>query len=159
MDDILRQLGELALGAVPTIVIFLVLWTFYRVLVHKPLARVLSERESRTTGAIRRSQVAIAAAEQKGAEYEKRIREARISVYKAQESRRGQVLEARNQAIAEARLAARAMVQSARAELEKEASEAKAMLQVEVPGLAREIIRTILGERVQERTPVMGGTR
>src|SRR5215472_10288104 len=122
MDEILRQLGELALGAVPTIIIFLFLWVCYRIIVHKPLIRVLAERESKTTGAVKKAQADIAVAEQKTAEYERRIREARLTVYKAQESRRQQVLGARAKAIAEARTAAQSMVRSARAELEKDAA-------------------------------------
>src|SRR5690349_9004095 len=131
MDEILRQLGELALGAVPTIIIFLFLWACYRIIVHKPLTRVLGQRESKTTGAVKKAQADIAAAEQKTAEYEQRIREARLSVYKAQESRRQQVLEARAKAVAEARESAHRMVQGARADLEKEAAAARTKLQAE----------------------------
>jgi F-type H+-transporting ATPase subunit b len=156
MDEILRQLGELALGAVPTIIIFLFLWVCYRIIVHKPLTRVLAERESKTTGAVKKAQVDIAAAEQKTAEYEQRIREARLSVYKAQESRRQQVLEARAKAVAEARESAHRMVQGARADLEKEAAAARAKLQAEGSSLAAEILRIILGRRVEEQTPVGG---
>jgi len=156
MDEILRQLGELALGAVPTIVIFLFLWVCYRIIVHKPLTRVLAERESKTTGAVKKAQADIAVAEQKTAEYEQRIREARLSIYKAQENRRKQVLEARTKAVAEAREAAHQMVQTARAELGKEAMAAKARLQAEGSSLAAEILRIILGRRVEEQAPVGG---
>src|SRR5438067_3270965 len=151
MDQILRQLGELALGAVPTVIIFLFLWVSYRLIVHKPLVRVLAERESKTTGAVKKAQADIAAAEQKTADYEQRIREARLSVYKAQESRRQQVLEARAKTVAEARKVAQRMVQTARAELEKEAATAKTKLQAEGSNLAAEILRIILGRRVEEQ--------
>ena len=156
MDEILRQLGELALGAVPTMIIFIFLWVCYRFLVHKPLARVLAEREAKTTGAVKKAQSDIAAAEQKTSEYEQRIREARLSVYKAQESKRQQVLEARAKAIAETRETAHRMVQTARAELEKEASTAKAKLQAEGANLATEILRIVLGRRVEQQAPVGG---
>jgi len=158
MDLILRQLGELALGAVPTILIFLFLWVAYRLIVHKPLSRVLAQRESKTTGAVKKAQADIAAAERKTAEYEQRIREARLSVYKAQENRRQQVLETRAKALAEARESAHRMVQGARAELEKETATVKTKLQVEGSNLAAEILRIILGRRVEEQTPV-GGRR
>ena len=158
MDEILRQLGQLALGSVPTIIIFLFLWVCYSIIVHKPLSRVLAERESKTTGAVKKAHADIAAAEQKTVQYEQRIREARLSVYKAQESRRQQVLEARTKAISEAREAAHRMVQRARVELEKEATVAKAKLQDEGSNLAAEILRIILGKRVEEQAPV-GGRR
>lgn len=156
MDEILRQLGELALGAVPTMIIFIFLWVCYRFIVHKPLARVLAERESKTTGAVKKAHADIAAAEQKTAEYEQRIREARLSVYKAQESKRQQVLEARAKAIAETRESAHRMVQNARVELEKETVTAKTKLQAEGANLAAEILRIILGRRVAEQAPVGG---
>lgn len=123
---------------------------------HKPLTRVLGQRESKTTGAVKKAQADIAAAEQKTAEYEQRIREARLSVYKAQESRRQQVLEARAKAVAEARESAHRMVQGARADLEKEAAAARTKLQAEGSSLAAEILRIILGRRVEEQTPVGG---
>ena len=156
MDEILRQLGELALGAVPTVIIFLFLWVCYRIIIHKPLVRILAERDSKTTGAVQKAQADIAVAEQKTAEYEQRIREARLSVYKAQEGRRQQVLEARSKALAEARESAHRMVQTARVELEKETVTAKAKLQAEGSNLAAEILRIILGKRVEEQTPVGG---
>ncbi len=156
MDEILRQLGELALGSIPTIVLFLLLYIFYRVLVHNPLARVLEERESKTTGAVRKAQADIAAAEQKTAEYEHRLREARLSVYKGQEAHRQHLLEKRAEAVAQARAAAQSRVESARAELAKQAAEAKVKLQAESGNLAAEVIRTVLGQRMGERTPVGG---
>ena len=156
MDEILKQLGELALGAVPTMIIFIFLWVCYRFLVHKPLARVLADREAKTTGAVKRAQADIAAAEQKTTEYEQRIREARLSLYKTQESKRQQVLEARAKAIAETRESAHRMVQTARVELEKEAMTAKAKLQAEGVNLAAEILRIVLGRRVEQQAPVGG---
>lgn len=156
MDEILRQLGELALGAVPTMIIFIFLWVCYRFLVHKPLARVLAQRDAKTTGAVKKAQADIAAAEQKTTEYEQRIRDARLSVYKTQESKRQQVLEARAKAIAETRESAHRMVQTARAELEKEALTAKAKLQAEGANLAAEILRIVLGRRVEQQAPVGG---
>ena len=104
----------------------------------------------------RHQQADIAAAERKTAEYEQRIREARLSVYKAQENRRQQVLETRAKALAEARESAHRMVQGARAELEKETATVKTKLQVEGSNLAAEILRIILGRRVEEQTPVGG---
>ena len=48
MDETLRQLGELLLRSIPTIVFFLVLFAAYRLLVHNPLEHVLKERHART---------------------------------------------------------------------------------------------------------------
>jgi F-type H+-transporting ATPase subunit b len=46
MDQILNQLGELVLGSVPTMVLFVLLVAAYNLLVRRPLDRVLAERRS-----------------------------------------------------------------------------------------------------------------
>ena len=77
MDQTLQQLGELLLGAVPTVILLALLYVLYTVIVHKPLQRVLAERRSKTEGAVEKSRADIAAAEARTAEYEQKMREAR----------------------------------------------------------------------------------
>ena len=77
MDQTLRQVGELLLGSIPTIIFMVLVYRFYSVLVHKPLTKVLAERRSRTEGAVEKARADIAAAEARTAEYEQRLREAR----------------------------------------------------------------------------------
>ena len=43
MDQTLKQLGELLLGAVPTVILLALLYAFYTTIVHRPLRRVLEE--------------------------------------------------------------------------------------------------------------------
>src|ERR1700751_2763101 len=131
MDATLRQLGELALGAIPTIILFVFIWILYRVIVHKALAGALIERRSKTVGAFEKAKADIAVAEQKTAEYEGKVREARLAVFKRQENRRQQILEQKMAAIAEARAAAEVRVIAARSEIQKEAEIAKALVQSE----------------------------
>jgi F-type H+-transporting ATPase subunit b len=144
MDDTVRQLGELALGAIPTIVLFVVIWILYRLLVHNPLGRALAERRSRTVGAVEKAKSDIAAAEEKTSEYERKIGEARIAVFKTQEKFRQKILEERTIALAEARAAAETLVTTKRKEIEKEAESARSRVQAESSNLAAEIIRMIL---------------
>src|SRR5580658_6793393 len=63
MDQTLHQLGELLLGAVPTVILLAILYALYTSIVHKPLQRVLEERRSKTEGAVEKSRADIAAAE------------------------------------------------------------------------------------------------
>ena len=63
MDQTLRQLGELLLGSVPTVILLALLYALYTTIVHKPLQRVLAERRSKTEGAVEQSRADIAAAE------------------------------------------------------------------------------------------------
>jgi F-type H+-transporting ATPase subunit b len=137
--------------------ILLLMYLLYHVLVHKPLERVLAERRARTEGAVEKARADIAAAEAKALEYENRLREAKIAIFKAQEARRQQVLQARSTALAEARTKADAQVREAKASLERDASAAKAGLQGEVERLANEIIRTILRPASVGRAPTAGG--
>ena len=157
MDEILRQLGGYLLGAIPTIVLLLVVCAAYRELVHRPLARVLAERHSRTEGAMERARADIAAAEAKAADYEQRLREARTALFKAQEARRKQALEARAAALAEARAHAQKQVQEARAAIETDKVSAQDRLQVEAGRLADEIIRAILRPATAVENPIGGG--
>jgi F-type H+-transporting ATPase subunit b len=113
-------------------------------LVHNPLAKVLAERHEKTAGAVAKAQADIKAAESKTAEYEQRLREARLAVFKAQEQRRQKVLEARAAALEEARKQAQAKVATARKSIEAEAATAKAGLQQQAESLAADVIRMVL---------------
>src|SRR5436309_286651 len=126
MDQaLLNSIGALLLGAVPTIILFLLLWAAYRFLLDIPLQRVLAERYQRTEGALAKSKTDIATAAAKAAEYEQRMREARQSIFKAQEARRKKWTEIRESALLEVRKRAGAMLDEARAALEKDVAQTK----------------------------------
>jgi len=144
MDETLRQVGELLLGSIPTIIFMLLLWGAYAVLVHRPLTRVLAERRSKTEGAIEKARADVAAAEARTAEYEQRLREARVSIFKAQEARRQAAAQRRADAVAEARKRAQAEIDKARAAIEQDKLAAQERLQAESSKLANEIIRVVL---------------
>ncbi len=144
MDETLRQVGGLLLGAVPTVVLFVLLYIAYRAIVHNRLMQVLAERRARTEGAIEKARADVAAADAKTADYEQRLREAKLALYKAQEQRRQQALERRGKLLAEARSAADAQVRAAKQVLEQDVAAARARLQGEAEALAGEVIRTIL---------------
>jgi len=157
MDAILRQLGELLLAAIPTVVVFVILFFAYKLIVHKRLVAVLDERRARTEGAVEKASADIAAAEARTAEYEQRLRDARLSIFRKQEARRQQSLRARAAAVAEARAAAEARVKAERTSLGQEVEHAKRTLQGESEALANQIIRTVLKPAVAAGVPVAGG--
>ena len=144
MDEILGQLGGLLLGSVPTIIFIVLLFAIYTAVVHKPLVKVLAERRSRTEGAIEKAHADIAQAEARTAEYEQRLREARMTVFKSQEARRQLALQARAAAVAEARIRAQGQVEKARAGIDQDKIAAQTGLQAESGKLAAAIIRTVL---------------
>src|SRR5229473_7334100 len=131
MDDTLRQLGELLLGAVPTVVLLTLLYVLYTAIVHKPLGRVLEERRNKTEGAVEKSRADIAAAEARTSEYEQRLREARATLFRAQEARRKAALEARTAVMNEARAKAQAQVKAAKADIQRDREAAQGALGAE----------------------------
>lgn len=144
MDETLRQIGQLLLGAVPTVVLLGLLYVSYRVLLHKPLEAVLEERHRKTQGAMEKAQADIASADVRTADYEQRLREARVAVYQAQESRRRKFQEATAAALAEARDKAHAMVRQTRTDLQKDMAAARTGLEAESDQLAAAVIQAIL---------------
>ena len=144
MTETLRQVGGLLLGSIPTVIFLILLYGLFTVLVHKPLMKVLAERRSKTEGAVEKARADIAAAAARTQEYEQRLREARQTVFKAQEARRQKALQARAALVAEVRQKAQAQLEQARAVIDKEKLTAQAGLQAESGRLATEIIRTVL---------------
>ncbi|MFZ0913814.1 MAG: hypothetical protein WBQ76_16590 [Candidatus Korobacteraceae bacterium] len=155
MDQTLKQVGELLLGAVPTAVLLLLLYAIYSALLHQPLKRVLEQRRERTEGAFLKARADIAAAEARTQEYGQRLREARLVIFKAQEARRQQAQQARADAVLQARTRAHEQVREARAAMEQDMAAARGGLQAETERLAAEIIRTIL--RPAGMAPAAGG--
>ncbi|MGA9566562.1 MAG: hypothetical protein WBS19_13630, partial [Candidatus Korobacteraceae bacterium] len=119
-------------------------YALYSALVGKPLKSVLEQRRDRTEGAVLKARADIAAAEAKTEEYENRLREARLVVFKAQDARRQTAQKARAAAVAEARERAQQQIREAGVAMEKDMAEARQSLQGEADRLATEIIRTVL---------------
>jgi F-type H+-transporting ATPase subunit b len=155
MDQTLRQLGELLLGAVPTVLLLATLYILYTFLVHRPLTAVLAERRRRTLGAMEKARADIAAAEARTADYEQRLREARQKIFKLQEARRQQANQTRGQAVTQARTRAQDQVKQARLAMEEDKQQAQSKLQSDAARLATEIVRTVL-RPVAAPTPVGG---
>jgi F-type H+-transporting ATPase subunit b len=153
MDETLRQLGGLLLGSIPTVVFMVLIYLAYVVLVHKPLTKVLAQRREKTEGAVEKARADVAAAEARTAEYEQRLREARMAVFRAEEAKRQQAAQVRAATVAAAREQAQAGVEKARAEIAEDQAAAQSALQGEAARLAREIIESVL------RPAVAGGSR
>jgi len=144
MDTTLQQVGQLLLDAVPTMVMLLLLYAIYQNLVRRPLEKILAQRRERTEGALQKARADVAAAEARTQEYEQKLREARLAIFKAQEARRQQAQQMRTKAMDEARTRAQEQIRAARVDVDQDIAQAKAALQSEAERLASEIIRTIL---------------
>jgi F-type H+-transporting ATPase subunit b len=144
MQEIIQQVGTLLLGAVPTVLLFIVLVLSYQFLVQGPLTATLKERRARTDGAIEDAHKAIAQAEARAAEYALKLRQARADVYKVREQRIKQWSAERDAALDAARKAAGLKVGQAKAELEMEAASAKQTIQASAGDLANLVVSAVL---------------
>lgn len=151
MDSILNQLGGLVLGAVPTMVLFILLVIAYGLLVRRPLDRVLAERHARTAGAVEQAKGAIAAAEAETSAYEEKLRKARAELFEARERRLKQWAEEREAALGQVRQGAQERVASAREEIERSVSEAKVHIEGVSNELSAKILAAVLPAEVSAR--------
>jgi len=144
VDELLRQLGDLVLGSVPTMILFVLLVLAYRFLLYKPLMRTLAERRELTLGAVEKAHAAIAAADAKSQEYEAKLRAARAEIFHRREQRLQQWNAQRDAALAAARQAAQERVAAARQAIEAETASARHQIESSVDQLAGQILKAIL---------------
>jgi F-type H+-transporting ATPase subunit b len=144
MDVILKQLGDLFIGSIPTMILFTILVVAYRFLLYGPLTRTLAERRERTQGALEKASTAIAAADAKSQEYEAKLRAARAEIFRHREQLMHQWNAERDRALASARLAAQERVRSAENALKAQADEARKQIEGSTEQLASQILQAIL---------------
>ena len=144
MQQIVHQLGELFLQAVPTVLIVLAFYLVLRALFFKPLLAVMAEREARTVGARKAAAAAEAAATEKLKQYQEALKKARAQVYTEQEAARKRVLDERAARLKEARAKAAEEVASAKERVARELADALREMRSAVEQLATEIARRVL---------------
>jgi F-type H+-transporting ATPase subunit b len=157
MEQTLKQLGDLLLGAIPTVVLLLTLYCLYHVILHKPLEAILAERRKRTQGAVDQARADIAKAGARTAEYESSLRDAKIAIFKTLDQRRKQAIDARAAAVAQSRERAQQLIAQAKAELEAECSAARATLETDSERIADQIIGTLLQTAGAGPAALLGG--
>jgi F-type H+-transporting ATPase subunit b len=152
MDELLRQLVDLFIGSVPTLVLFVVLVLSYRFILYGPLMKVRAERRERTVGAIEKSRQAIAAADVRTQEYEAKLRAARAEIFRQREQRMQQRNAEKDSALAAARLAAQQRVHEAQAAIEAQTGEARKQIEVSAGQLAAQVLAAILPPAAAENS-------
>ncbi len=145
---ILDQLGSLILGAVPTMILFVLLVIAYSVLVRRPLEATLAERRVRTTGAIEQARGAIAAAEAETAVYEDKLRAARSEILAERERQLKARQADRERALSVAREGAGEKIRVAKSEIEASAEAARRQIEGAVAELGDRIVQTLLPKNV-----------
>jgi F-type H+-transporting ATPase subunit b len=144
MTDLVHQIGELFLRAVPVALIVLIFYFILRAIFFKPLLQVMAERDARTLGAQKAADAAQASAAEKIKEYEEALRQARAKVYAEQEVERKKVLDERAAFLKETRGKASAEVNQAKENVAGQLVAAKKEIEKNVPELAGEIAQRVL---------------
>jgi F-type H+-transporting ATPase subunit b len=150
MDELLHQIGDLALGAVPTMILFILLVLAYRFILYGRLLQVREERRERTAGALERSRLAIIEADVRAQEYEAKLRAARAEIFRAREQRIRQWNAEREKALGAARLAAQERVHAAQTALQAQAAEAQKQIEASAGQLAAQVLAAVLPSTAAE---------
>jgi len=142
--DIVHQLGELFLGALPTVVLVLALYFILKSLFFKPLLAVMVEREARSLGAQKAAEAAEAAAAERVNQYQEALRRARAEAYAEQEAERKKLLDERAEQLKQTRAKSAGEVAAAKQRVAADLAAARRDLEPNVAQLAAEIASRVL---------------
>jgi len=151
--EILHSLGQLFLGAVPTIIIVLLFYFFLRWAFFTPIQKAMAERDARMEGARKEAAEVEAAAKHEMDTYHEALRKARGEIYAEQEASRQVALENRAKLLKTMRTRAQEDVAAAKKRIAAELESARAQVERDAPALAGEIVRAIL----ERPSPLRGG--
>lgn len=144
MGYTLQALGGILLRSLPTFFLIFFLTFYLRRTFFAPMEKVLAERKAATTGARQSAESLLQKAEQKAAEYEAAIREARAGIFREHEDMRRQWLEEQAGQVREAKNASERLIAEAREQIAQETANARENLKQTASGLADEIASTLL---------------
>ena len=147
MDQILHDLGELLLKAVPTFLLVGLLYFYLKWMFFRPLERVLEARRQATEGTRKLAEETFAKASARTAEYQVALREARAEIYREQEEARRRWQEEHTAAVQQAKRSAERMIEESAGRLQSEVAEAKRALELQVGSLAAQVVERVLGRR------------
>jgi F-type H+-transporting ATPase subunit b len=147
MDKTLKDLGDLLVEAIPTIVFFILLTVYLKHVFFRPLARILQERRKATEGVRELARRAFEAADKKNAEFEHALQIARSELHQEHEALRRQWSDEQAQIIAKARAEADQRIQEAKQQIALEVERAEAALDAKVELLSDQIMQSITARR------------
>jgi len=147
MDEMLNELGQLLLRAVPTFLLVIALNFYLKYMFFKPLEKVLQQRYDATEGARKLATEALELAAAKTAQYEAALRAARSEVYQAQEQAHRQLADRQAGELLAARQRTEQLVRAAQRQLAQDAEILKRELAAGSDALANQIADSILRGR------------
>jgi F-type H+-transporting ATPase subunit b len=151
--EILQQLGELFLEALPTVIVLFLFYLFMRWAFFGPIQKAMAERSARIEGARAEAAKVEAEARQELDAYNEALKKARAEIYAEQEAARQAVLEDRAKLLKAMRSRAIEEVAAAKKKIAAEFEAARADLERQSPELAGQIARAIL----ENPSPLRGG--
>ncbi len=152
--ELLHQLGNLFLEAVPTVVIVLLFYFFLRWAFFTPIQKAMAERSALIEGARAEAAQAELEAKQELDAYGDALRKARAEIFAEQEAARQIVLDERAQLLKAMRAREQDEVRKAKARIDAEVAAARAEIERDTPALAGDIARAVL----HGSSPMGGGT-
>jgi len=141
---IVHQLGELFLGAVPTVLLILIFYFIMKSLFFKPLLAVMAERELRSIGAEKAAKAAQNAAAEKLKQYQDALKQERSKLYAEQEAERKKWLDERAAVVKDARSKSAAEVSSGKERVAAELLAARRDMEAGISQLAAEIAARVI---------------
>src|SRR5215813_1818252 len=123
---------------VVTIIYVIIAYLVMSRLFFRPIVRVLHQRRNLIEGRMTAAQQAVSDADRKTGEYEQAIKGARAETFRRQETQREKVLSERSELLNRAKQDADKNVREAKVRLTAEAEAARARLDTEVDGLAKQ---------------------
>ena len=153
--EILHQLAELFLQAVPTVVIVFLFYLFLRWAFFTPIQKAMAERDAKIEGARREAAALEAEAGKELQDYNDRLRKVRGELYAEQEAARQVVLDERVRLLKAMRSRALEEVEEAKKKIATEQVSARHEVESQTDSLAAEIVRVIL----ENPSPTQGAVR
>ncbi|MBI3592447.1 MAG: ATP synthase F0 subunit B [Nitrospirae bacterium] len=123
---------------------FLILLFILNIILFKPIAKMLKEREGATTGALEKARAMTAKKEDAVAKMNAELTAARNKAKEAFESLREAGQTAQKETMSKAEAQAVEMIEKARKELQAEAEKARAELKADIEKFSEEIVRKLV---------------
>jgi F0F1-type ATP synthase membrane subunit b/b' len=142
--EILHQLGNLFLQAVPAVIIIFLFYLFMRWAFFAPIQKAMAERESKIEGARKDAAAVQDAANQELRNYNEALQKARAEIYAEQELARQAILQERSKNLKAMRTLAQKEVAEGKKKIDAEMAAARKEIEAAAPAMASEITRSIL---------------
>src|ERR1700678_178193 len=141
--EILHQLGNLFLQAVPTVIVVFLFYLFMRWAFFNPIQKAMAEREAKIEGARKDAAAVQDAANQELQNYNEALKKARAEIYAEQELARQAILQERAKNLKAMRSLAQKEVAEGKKKIDAELAAARKEIEASAPSMASETPESI----------------